>query len=187
MERYALIERDGVVNVLQDEPVRTLDRLILLPFVIEAFHTLRENGIKAVIVTCQEPLANGEITAGALDEIHGRMRIMIEEGYGKIEDIMVCPSLYADWERCRFPKPRLLHVAAAKHGFKLQDVFFICSGWESMQAGWAAGCKTAFVKTGKPFHALQALKTSERQPDIIQRDLLSAVIRIIRLYSADGR
>jgi len=187
MERYALIERDGVINVRQNEPVKTLDRFVLLPFVIESFSTMRENGIKPIIVASLEPLAKGEMTTNALTEIHGKMRAMIEEGKGKIEDIMYCPSLYADWERCSFPKPGLLQVAAAKHRFQLQDVFFVCGSWESLQAGWAAGCKTSFVKTGKPFHALQTLKTSERQPDFIHRDLLDAVIRIVSLYKMDDR
>ncbi len=183
MEQYVLIERDGIINVRQDQPVTSLDNFVFLPFVTEAFLTLKRYGIKPIIITSQEPLYKGEMTTTDMEAIHTYMRDIIEQENGYIEDIMVCPSPYADWERCSYPKTGLLQVASAKHGFNLQDTFFLGDRMECLQAGWAAGCHTGMIKSGKPFKTMQALRTSDRQPDFIVRDLLSGILKVINFYS----
>ncbi len=181
MEKYILIERDGVINVQQDQPVVTREQFVMLPFVTEAFYSMAQNGYKPIIVTKQQPLQDKMMDQGTLDDIHHSMKQIIHEAGGAIEDILVCPSLYADWERCAYPKPGLLQIAAAKHGFEPKNTYFLCDRLECLQAGWNLGMKTVFVKSGKPFKTVKFLRQSEQQPEMIKRDILSAVVSIFEM------
>jgi len=182
MEKYVLFDRDGVINVLQDNSVKTPDEFVFLPFVLESFFALAKENIRAIVLTNQELLARGELDRTTLNAIHDKMYSMVEETGGKIHDVLVCPETDREDRTGWYPQPGLLLRAAKKHGFNLRKTYIVGAHKDCLQAAWAAGCKTAFVRTGKPFKTLEFLQQSPRQPDISEIDLLSAVVKIIRIY-----
>lgn len=178
MDKYILMSRDGVINVRQDGPVVSVDQFVLLPFVQEAFFRLEQLGWKTIVLVSEPALAKGDLDQPGLEQIHARMDELISEGGGAFTDIMVCPSKYAPWDKCAFPKSGLLQLAAHKHALNLPDIYFIGDRLECLQAAWTVGCKSAFVRSGKPFETMQYLRSSDRVPDLITLDLLSMVNRI---------
>ncbi len=182
MEKYILLQRDGVINVLLDNPLTNPDDFVLLPFVPEAFYEMARNQIKPIILTNQEGLASGELEMKDLGAIHSKMISMIEDAGGKVADVLICPHDESKQCDCRYPQPGLLKHAAEKHKFQLQDTFFIGDRLACLEAAWNAGCKSAFVRSGKPHKTMQYLRTAERLPDIITRDLLDAIVKISRIY-----
>ena len=140
MERFILIERDGVINVQRESPIKSLNEFALRPFVQEAFFELRRNQIHTVILTNQPGIEEGVLDYQTLAEIHAQLQVALEESGGKVHDILICPD--ADPKSgCRYPNPDLLQTAAAKHKFNLSETFFVCPRMECLQAGWVAGCK----------------------------------------------
>lgn len=182
MERYVLIHRDGAINVRQDEPIKKLDEFVFLPFVHEAFRELQLNDVKPIVLVWEEALHNGSMPQEEYDKITKEMKLSLEELEGKIHDVITCPSTMAPWEKCALPKGGLLQIAAAKHKLNLAETYFICDRIECLEAAWSVGCKTIFVRSGKPFKTMQALRNSPKQPDKIERDVLSASIKVIQFY-----
>lgn len=177
MEKFVLVHRDGVIGVRKDEPICTPEDFILLPFVQEAMFNLREMGFKVIVLVTEPALQNGQMDQAAMDGIHDRMISMIESTDGKIQDVLVCPSALAPWEKCALPKPGLLQIAAYKYKFDLSRTYFVGDRLECLQAAWKVGCKSAFVKSGKPFKTIQYLKQNRERPDIMAQDLLGFVTK----------
>ena len=179
MERYVLIHRDGAVNVRQDNPITKLDEFVFLPFAHEAFREMQLNDVKPIVLVWEESLHNGAMSQEEYDKITKEMKTSLEEQEGKIHDVITCPSTMAPWEKCALPKSGLLQIAAAKHKLNLAETYFICDRIECLEAAWSVGCKTILVRSGKPFKTMQALRNSEKQPDKIERDVLSAAIKVV--------
>lgn len=182
MDKFILMDCDGVINVVQDEPIAKREKLVMLPFVQEAFFELEKQGAKAVLLRNDHAMGEGLIDIKTLGEFHGAIQAFIGEGGGRVHDILVCPCKRGGESDCAYPNTGLLTEAARKHGLVLAETWLVCAGFEALQAGWRAGCKTAFVRTGKPFRTMQHLKTSDERPDLIERDLLGAALRILRKF-----
>lgn len=183
MEKYVFIERDGVINVQQDTPVKCVEELVFLPFVFEAFHALAESGIKPIIMTMQKPVADGTISAEAMEEIHQAIRDTIAENEGRIHDIFMNPLPGMPYNQFAYPSSNLIRLAISKHKIDPRQTFFLTNRIDAIHAAWEAGCKTIFVRTGKIFQAKQQLVKMERQPDYNVRDLMAAVLKVIQFYS----
>ncbi|MFB3784758.1 MAG: HAD-IIIA family hydrolase [bacterium] len=178
MDQYILMERDGVVSVLWDEGVTAPERMVLLPFAQEVIFNLNQQGVQVIVLSDQSDWIPGKMELAALEPIHAKMRSLIEEFGGRVADILVCPNAELSVKECRFPQTGLFHLAARKYGIKLAETYFIAGRLESLQAAWAAGCRTVLVRTGKAFETLQALRDSAKQPEAVVPDLLSAYTRI---------
>ena len=82
-KRHAAVflDRDGTIN----EEVGYLDRLEklrLVPGAAEAIRLINESGMKAVVVTNQSGVARGIFDESFVDEVHMRLRKMLERGSG---------------------------------------------------------------------------------------------------------
>lgn len=179
MEKYVFIHRDGVICVRQDQPLAKPDDFIFLPFVFEAFREFELNGFKPVVLVWEEGLQNGALSAEDHAVIIEQMKEGISEHEGKVHDVIACPGPMAPWDKCALPKGGMLQIACAKYQLNPQSVYFISDRFECLEAGWAAGCKNILVRSGKPYQTMQKLRKSEKQPYKIERDILSASLRII--------
>ncbi len=184
MDRYLLIERDGIITVRTDEGIVKPEDCLILPFVSEAMYHLEQQGIKPIIISDQSKLFPGAIDQTTVDAIHEKMKTVVEDDGGRIEEILTCSG--AGGESNGFPSPAIIQLAAQKYGFDLSETYFIASDILSLQAGWAAGCKTGFVKTGKPYKTMQILRNSDKYPDMVVQDLLTSVNRLFPLTPDDG-
>lgn len=178
MDRYLLIERDGAITVQTDEGITSPDRILVLPFVQEALFALEQAGVKTIVLSDQSAIVPSKIDVSVMDAIHEKMMASIEETGGKVADILVNPNREMAPELCAFPQPGLLHLARDRYGLHLPETPLIVSSYEGFLAGCAAKCKTVFVKTGKPYKAMQAFRTSTELPEFIVPDLLSAVVKL---------
>lgn len=178
MEKFVLFERDGVINVLRDEGIKSLDDFVFIPLIPEAFFQLQRHKINAVILDNDEALAKGDIDYNVIAQINSTIEEHISSSGGIVHDILVCPCN----DDVKYPNTALLEKASEKHGFDLTETYFITASLEGLQAGWAAGCKTAFVKSGKPYKTMQYIKSAKKGPDILMPDLLSIVTKICGEY-----
>jgi D-glycero-D-manno-heptose 1,7-bisphosphate phosphatase len=179
MEKFVLLDRDGVINVIREDGINSYDDFVFVPMIPEAFYEFERKRVNAVILDNDQSLANGTIDYGVVGQINSRIEEHVSDSGGRVHDILVCPSN----DDVKYPNPALLEKAAEKHGFSLADTYFITASLEGLQAGWAAGCKTAFVKTGKPYKTMQYLKSSDKCPEIVQPDLLTIAVRICSEYN----
>ncbi len=186
MDRYLLIERDGIITVRTDEGIAKPEDCLVLPFVSESLLHLEQQGVKPIIISDQSKFFPGKIDRTTVDAIHEKMMSIIDEEGGRVEEILTCSGNGPGGESNGFPDPAIIQMAEQKFGFVLSETYFITSDILSLRAGWAAGCKTGFVKTGKPYKTMQILRNSDQFPDLVVQDLLTTVNRLFPLTPEDG-
>jgi transaldolase len=123
-------------------PVRAGD-LTLCAGAHTAVRALREAGFALVVVTNQPDVARGTLSRETADAINARLRSLLD-----LDDVLVCAHDDADACACRKPKPGMLHDAARRHGIDLARSYLVGDRWRDIEAGAAAGCRTALVDRG---------------------------------------
>jgi D-sedoheptulose 7-phosphate isomerase len=139
------LDRDGVINrtVLRDgKPFSpsSLEELELLPEVASSLRDLKARGFPLIVITNQPDVARGIQTRATVESMHQALSSSLP-----IDDIFVCYHDNADHCSCRKPLPGLLFEAQRKHNIDLSRSFFVGDRWRDIDAGHAAGCKTAFI------------------------------------------
>ena len=148
------LDRDGTVNV-EVNYLSQPEHLQLLPTVAETIAELNVQGIAVVIVTNQAGVARGYFPEHRLQAIHQRLRDLLAEQRASVTAIYYCPhhpsaglGQYRTVCQCRKPLPGMLQQAAAEHGIDCSRSLMIGDRESDLQAGAAAGCATALVRTG---------------------------------------
>jgi D-glycero-D-manno-heptose 1,7-bisphosphate phosphatase len=142
------LDRDGVLNaaVVKDGkpyPPASVDQVALLPGVRQALTELRAAGFALVVVTNQPDVARGAQAREAVDAIHTGLRADLP-----IDAIYVCFHDDVDRCACRKPAPGMLLNAARDLDLDLAGSFMVGDRWRDIEAGAAAGCRTAFIDHG---------------------------------------
>lgn len=139
------LDRDGVLNEVSvregtPRPPTSIADLTLLPGVQESCDRLRQLGYLLVVVTNQPDIARGTVDCAMVDAINESLKSQLT-----LDSIWVCPHDDADGCACRKPLPGLLHRAAEYHGIDLTRSYMVGDRWRDIEAGRAAGCRTAWV------------------------------------------
>ncbi len=139
------LDRDGVINrpVVRDgKPFSpsSLEELELLPEVASSLRDLKAHGFPLIVITNQPDVARGIQTRAVVESMHQALSSSLP-----IDDIFVCYHDNSDHCSCRKPLPGLLFEAQRKHNIDLSRSFFVGDRWRDIDAGHAAGCKTAFI------------------------------------------
>jgi D-glycero-D-manno-heptose 1,7-bisphosphate phosphatase len=147
-------------------------------------------GYKLIVVTNQSGVARGIITERVLNEIHQRLKQLLERRGVKLDAIYHCPyhpegsvPKYRRESDLRKPSPGMLLLAAKKMDIDLSRSWMIGNSHRDVIAGGRAGCKTILLDT--PGATRDALDYSEEQssstPDYKAVNMKEAV-NIIRRY-----
>src|SRR5690349_5322567 len=105
MHRSAVfLDRDGVINrkAAEGDYVTSWSDFVLLPGVSTALDLLARHGVLTIVVTNQRAVARGLLDNETLSDIHRRMRQVVSEHGGRIDDVFVCPH---DVDVCDCRKP----------------------------------------------------------------------------------
>ncbi len=135
MSRAVFLDRDGVLNVLlPGDYVKSPSELTLLPGVAEAIARLRTAGFLAIVISNQQGVGKGVMTAADLDAVTAALRAAIA-----LDDVYTCPSLAAANDIRRKPAPGMILEAAAAHRIDLARSVFVGDTKTDAQAARAAG------------------------------------------------
>ncbi len=181
LQRFVLVDRDGVINRLANGWVTRWEDFQFLPRALEALRALRERQYKTVVVSNQSGVGRGHLSQKRLDRITARFRKEIERHGGKIEEVYYCIHRPEDGCECRKPRPGLLLEAQKKYGFHFERTFLIGDSEVDWQAGRAIGCPVILVRgRDGPKEFVGGL-----QPEIWVQDLYEAVQYV--LSHSEGR
>ena len=161
MQKYLLLDRDGVINEESPAFIKSPDEFLPLENSLEAIALLNQHGYKIVVITNQSGLARGLFDEKTLNAIHQKMRDELAKVGGQIEAIYFCPHQAADLCECRKPKAGLLLKFAADYNVDLSEIAFIGDSLRDIQASQNAGAKPILVKTGN------GLKTLQQNPQFL--------------------
>jgi len=179
--KIAFLDRDGVINRFPGNGgyVTKIKDFHFLPGSLEAIKFLTESGFKIFVVSNQAGVNRGIYSQEKLDQITRHMMKFVIKTGGKIKKVFCCTHTPDENCDCRKPK-----IGSLQRAFKLVGVkpngphrsFFVGDAKMDMEAGFAAGCTTILVLSGKENR--QSIKSWPIQPDYIAKDLLAAT-RII--------
>ena len=157
---WVLLDRDGVINEDSDAYIKSPEEWTPITGSLEAIALLHRNGYRVAVLTNQSGLARGLFDRQTLDLIHNKMRGLVEQTGGHLDDIFYCPHGPEDGCNCRKPKAGLYEQFARKYGADLDGVPVVGDSLRDIQSAQSVGASPILVETGK------GAKTLKRNPDL---------------------
>lgn len=173
------LDRDGVIGEDHAEPIASWEGFRVLPGAVEGVVSLSRAGVPVFVVTNQAGVGRGLVSREAVEEVHRRLVAHIEAAGGRIAGVYACFHAPDEGCPCRKPRAGLLLSAARDHAVDLARAWVVGDMGRDIEAGRAAGCRTALVRTGKGHSEEAALAARGVSPDLVAEDLLDAARRIL--------
>ena len=168
MNRGILIDRDGVLVKNRCDYVKTISEVNFIPGVAAAITRLWRHDYKICVVTNQAGIAKGLYTEQTLQSIHA----FIEQEFRRYGQGTLtwyyCPHQDGDACQCRKPQPGMLIKAMRQHRLAPSRTWMVGDNKRDIQAGSAAGCRNALVRTG--LGRLQSFAGEAIKPEITVPD-----------------
>jgi D-glycero-D-manno-heptose 1,7-bisphosphate phosphatase len=148
--RAAFLDRDGTLNARPraHHYVERSEDFDWLPGAAKGACLLAQAGFALVIVSNQRGVARGLVSRETLEEIEELIQAGLGEHGCAIESFHYCPHDHDARCDCRKPKPGMLLDAARELELNLERSWMIGDSETDVQAGHAAGCRTALLATG---------------------------------------
>ena len=181
------LDRDGVLDeIVFNEDIEQMDAPLkvsefqLFDFAKEAVKLIREKGYYVFIATNQPGAAKGKTKLITLYDINAEMtRELLSDG---IELDMICmcthfprllpynkEPLLVQSCNCRKPKPGLIELPSDIYSIDYENSWMVGDSLTDVQAGQAAGVKTAFIGELK---CDSCKKLCEVAPDIVVKNVV---------------
>jgi len=182
------LDRDGVLNLDENDGVHRAQDMILIPGTAEAVKAINKSGMPAICITNQPDVAKGKFSEEDLRRVFAALDTELANVGAYIDDVFYCPHHpEAGWPgeiaalkidcACRKPKPGLILQAAARHRLDLSRSWMVGDRYSDVAAAQAAGAKGVLVMTGAA--GSDASRYPRVKPDHITSNLTSAVEYIL--------
>jgi histidinol-phosphate phosphatase family protein len=156
-QQTLFLDRDGVINKrIEDGYVTAPHEFIFLDGVLSALTLLHPLFETIVLVTNQQGVGKGLMSAAAVESIHEAMLSEIAAHGGRIDACFYCPNLRGDNADCR--KPKIGMAQQAKKQFpqiNFEQSVIVGDSASDMEFGKNAGMTRVFIRT-KPEDAADA-------------------------------
>ena len=76
IEKFVLLDRDGVINVERGDYTCTIDEWEWAPYALEGIKKLNEAGFGVIVITNQSCISRGILTEEGLQKLHNYMRVL---------------------------------------------------------------------------------------------------------------
>jgi D-glycero-D-manno-heptose 1,7-bisphosphate phosphatase len=140
------VDRDGVINRMLPDHVKSWQEFEVLPGALEALARLTAAGLDIVVLTNQSAIGRGLVSRQTVDEIHRRLIELVRRRGGDIRAFLICPHAPADHCDCRKPAPGLLFRARDELGIDLSMAVMIGDQLSDVDAALAAGCRAIQIR-----------------------------------------
>ena len=158
MDKWLILDRDGVINCDSDAFIKSADEWQPLPGSLEAIAKLNAAGYRIVVISNQSGLARGLFDLNTLNAIHHKFQTLLAEHDGRIEHIYFCPHGPDDQCSCRKPLPGLFEQFASDFQLDLSGIYAVGDSVRDLEAAHSAGASSVLVKTGKGEKSLASLR-----------------------------
>lgn len=189
VRRAVFLDRDGVLNEVvlapgsdRGESPLSVGDVRLVPGAGRDVRRLQDAGWLVVCVTNQPAAAKGEASMEDLAAVQDRIRALVAAHGGRFDAERIClhhpdgvvPELSGPCG-CRKPAPGMLLSSAAELGIDLGESWIVGDTDTDMEAGLAAGVRTALVCTPATRHK----RSGELGAHVLVSSLAEAVDAIV--------
>jgi D-glycero-D-manno-heptose 1,7-bisphosphate phosphatase len=129
----------------EHEYVTRIEEFELIPGAVEGLARLAGCGLALVIASNQRGVGRGLISEDILQATEELLQGSLEPHGVSVAGFYYCPHLIDDDCDCRKPKPGLLFDAARELDLDLKASWMIGDSATDIEAGGAAGCRTAYL------------------------------------------
>lgn len=156
-KRAVFLDRDGTVNVEKDYLYR-IEEFSFETGVPQAIRRLKEAGWLVVVVTNQSGVARGYYAEEDVQRLHRHIENELAAYGASVDGWYYCPHHPAGEPPydvacdCRKPLPGMLVGAARELDIDLAASWMVGDKLADVEAGLAAGCKVALLRTGYGRH-----------------------------------
>ena len=180
------LDRDGVL-IEEVGYLTRLEDVRFVPGAIAAVKSLNEAGFVTVVVTNQSGVARGYFGEDHVRATHELIQTTLDEQGARIDRFEYCPYHPTDgqgeYRRESFdrkPQPGMLLRAIADLGIDAGQSWIIGDRLSDIEAGFAAGCRGAFlVRTG---YGSQVELPDDSQAQVVP-SVVEAAHQVLRLSS----
>ena len=171
---YVLLDRDGTINA---DPGYLSDpgAVELLPGAAEGLRRMREMGLGLIVVTNQSAIGRGYFDLDRLEEIHERLREILEAEGVALDAIYFCPHKPDDGCSCRKPGTGMVEKAMEEFGFDPEQCFMIGDKESDIELGRRVGATTFLIRS-------EEADETETQADYVVDDLAEAAEGIKNIF-----
>ncbi|MES2437243.1 MAG: HAD-IIIA family hydrolase [Patescibacteria group bacterium] len=147
--KAVFLDRDGVLNKKPAvyDYVKSFEEFEWNPGAKELVKQIKELGFLAVVISNQQGVGRGKMSAQFVNELHQKMQQDLVEYGTSIDGFYFCGHLRSDGCTCRKPQPGMLFRAAEQHGINLEKSFMIGDTITDMEAARKAGCTEIFIES----------------------------------------
>jgi D-glycero-D-manno-heptose 1,7-bisphosphate phosphatase len=143
----AFLDRDGTINESppQGEYVTRIEDFRLLPGAVEGLGSLARCGFALVVVSNQRGVAKGLVSEELLRATEEAIQEALRPEGTEIARFYYCPHELEEECDCRKPRPGMLIRAQEDLGLDARASWMIGDSGTDIEAGKAAGCRTAYL------------------------------------------
>lgn len=143
----AFLDRDGTINQSppQGEYVTQIEDFRLLPDAVEGMGRLARCGFALVVVSNQRGVAKGLVSEDLLRATEEAIQEALRPAGTAIARFYYCPHELEEECDCRKPRPGMLIRAQEELGLDASASWMIGDSGTDIEAGRAAGCRTAYL------------------------------------------
>jgi len=149
MQKFVILDRDGVINYDSDAYIKSPDEWHPIPGSLEAIARLTQAQYRVIVITNQSGIARKLFTLDDLSQIHKKMHHQLSNIGGIVEAIFFCPHNEEAKCKCRKPCPGLFHEFANRLNAPLAEIFAVGDSLRDLQAATVSGAMPVLVLTGK--------------------------------------
>jgi D-glycero-D-manno-heptose 1,7-bisphosphate phosphatase len=155
LAKMVILDRDGVINHLQEEDITTVEGWDPISGSIEAINRLKKAGYLVTIASNHTGIAQGYYTEEDLQQMHEKMQRMLSTRGASVDGIFYCPHGPEANCICRKPKPGLLYQIAKEFDIELSNTAMVGDDISDIRAAKIANAKPVLVRTGKGEYTMQ--------------------------------
>jgi len=149
------VDRDGVINRMRPDYVKSWADFELLPGALDAIVRLGRAGREVIVLTNQSAIAQKLVTREVVDEVHSRLAELVGERGGHIRAFLICPHDRDAGCSCRKPAPGLFIRARDELGVRLAGAVMVGDQTSDVEAAQAAGCDAILIDADGDMQALE--------------------------------
>jgi len=180
------MDRDGTINE-QMGYINHVSRFILLSGTAEAIKLLNRSEYLAIVISNQSGVARGYFPVELVEEVHARMRALLEKEDSFVDGIFFCPHYktgvvpeYTIACDCRKPETGLIKKACKAFDIDMANSYVIGDRSTDIELAVRSNLKGILVTTGYGLGDIDyVFPRMSFKPAHIAKDLLHAVRWVI--------
>lgn len=161
IQKLVILDRDGVINQLRENGVRSPEEWEVIPKSLDAIAYLNQFGYRVAVASNQSGIGLHHFSIHDLNAVHAKMERQLQLTGAQVDGYWFCPHTEKDDCTCRKPKTGMLEDLLERFGAVAAETYMVGDSIRDLEAYQAVGGLPILVLTGKGKKTLQEYELPE--------------------------